>query len=158
MRFTNILVPIDGSKASCQAGEVAINVANEWGGRVTFLYVINKKYLQKILDLSANDRSLTDLTKQFRQTGENCIQLMKDTSRKIGAKIETIGLILEGEPAEEIIHLAKKGDYDLIVIPVKDRDHTSPYLLGHVTERVIESGVRPVLTIPLHYSTDERKY
>lgn len=147
--FRNLLVPIDDSKMAFMAGEVAIDIAREVGGNVTFVYVINDKYVQKILDFNPQDRGMQDIVDQFRKTGEKCINYLKRKARQ--KQIRVNGVILQGEPADELIEYAAKGTFDLIVMPVKDHDHTTPYLLGHVTEHVIQSGVLPVLTIPMKF-------
>ncbi|GAB4324971.1 MAG: universal stress protein [Promethearchaeota archaeon] len=154
MLFKTILVPVDGSKMSFKTAEVALSLAREVSGLVRLLYVVNSKYLQKILDLGMQDKTLAELASQFRRTGEKALNYLENLAKEKYAPASVQKLIVEGDPADEIIHEARKGDYDLIVMAVKDRDHTTPYLLGHVTERVIESGILPVLTVPLTFELE----
>lgn len=52
-----------------------------------------------------------------------------------------------GEPANEIIELAKRGQFDLIVMATHGRSGLRRTLQGSVTAEVIRSGVTPVLVM-----------
>jgi nucleotide-binding universal stress UspA family protein len=65
----------------------------------------------------------------------------KDTPR-----MET--LVVKGNPAEQIIVTAKKVGIDLIVMGTHSRKGLEKAIFGSVSEKVMQSGVCPVLSIP----------
>ena len=59
-------------------------------------------------------------------------------------------IILEGNPADEIIHLGDKIDASLIVIGTHGHSVLYDTLIGSVTPGVIHHANRPVLLVPLN--------
>jgi nucleotide-binding universal stress UspA family protein len=57
-------------------------------------------------------------------------------------------LILKGDPAEQIVTTAKKEGIDLIVMGTHIRKGLEKAIFGSVSEKVMKSGVCPVLAIP----------
>ena len=57
-------------------------------------------------------------------------------------------LILKGDPAEQIVATAKKEGIDLIVMGTHIRKGLEKAIFGSVSEKVMKSGVCPVLAIP----------
>jgi nucleotide-binding universal stress UspA family protein len=57
-------------------------------------------------------------------------------------------LILKGDPAEQIVTTAKKEGIDLIVMGTHIRKGLEKAIFGSVSEKVMRSGVCPVLAIP----------
>ena len=52
-----------------------------------------------------------------------------------------------GDPGDSIVHVAKKLDADMIVIPSHGRRGFQRWLLGSVTERVVRLAECPVLVL-----------
>lgn len=57
-------------------------------------------------------------------------------------------LIVKGDPAEQIVATAKKEGIDLIVMGNHSRKGLEKAIFGSVSEKVVKSGVCPVLSIP----------
>ncbi|HMF32702.1 MAG TPA: universal stress protein [Candidatus Lokiarchaeia archaeon] len=144
--FKNILIPLDGSATSLSSAEYAMKFAQEQDASITLLYVINERNIQKMADLTGQEHD--EIVGQFKEQGKKFFQATKKNAHKIGVTIEVEEIMLVGDPAEEIINFAQKTSFDLIIMATKDREHSSRFMLGHVTNRVIESGVAPVLAIP----------
>ena len=53
-----------------------------------------------------------------------------------------------GEPAREIIELARREQFDLIVMAMRHRSVLAETLLGKVMSKVVGSGVAPTLVVP----------
>ena len=66
-------------------------------------------------------------------------------ARAAGAKATVT--ILEGSPAERIVHTARARRADLIVMGTRGRTGLSRFLLGSVASRVISMSPCPVLTV-----------
>jgi nucleotide-binding universal stress UspA family protein len=57
-------------------------------------------------------------------------------------------IILKGDPAEQIVATAKKEGIDLIVMGTHVRKGLEKAIFGSVSDKVMKSGVCPVLSIP----------
>ena len=57
-------------------------------------------------------------------------------------------IILKGDPAEQIVATAKREGIDLIVMGTHIRKGLEKAIFGSVSEKVVKSGVCPVLSIP----------
>ena len=55
--------------------------------------------------------------------------------------------IVWGNPTNEILRYAEKGDYDLIVMATHGRTGINRLLLGSVAEQVIRHSVCPVFVV-----------
>ena len=150
--YSKILMPLDGSATSFAAAEYAMKFAQEQNANITLLYVINERYIQKMVtDQPQEGRD--ELTDRLKTQGKKFFQATKKVAKNLGLDVIYDETILVGDPADEIINFTQKMQFDLIIMPSKDREHSPRFMVGHVTSRVIESGVAPVLTVPYHLLT-----
>jgi nucleotide-binding universal stress UspA family protein len=70
----------------------------------------------------------------------------------VGLNVSVEYHLLEGEPAEEIVRLAKSNNIDLIIMGSHGRTGLSRLLMGSVAEQVVRRAECAVLTIkhPIH--------
>jgi|SRR5271157_3504357 len=153
--FTRILVPIDGSNTAFTAAEFAIKFAEEQNASITLLYVINDRSLEKLSGVA--EKSREELISQFRKQGKQFFHAAEKIAQNLGFNIKFDEVTLVGDPGEEIINYVSRNSHDLIIMPVKDPEHSSKFSLGHVTARVIQSGGVPVLSIPFTGQPEERQ-
>ena len=66
-------------------------------------------------------------------------------AEKVGVKSSS--MVAKGRPFEQIVHLAKDLNMDLIVMGTYGRRGAERILIGSVTERVIEYSPCPVIII-----------
>lgn len=66
---------------------------------------------------------------------------------EIGHDVWVRKLLRVGEPFAEIIHEAREGAVDLIVMATHGRTGISHSLLGSIAEKVVQRASCPVLTI-----------
>jgi len=133
-----ILVPIDGSENSLKALNKAKEIAELSQGCLTILHVtpIPATYLTgyEVRTPSPN-----------LEPGKALLQAaLKDISDFEG-KIETIQLI--GDAPSEIIKLAEKDDYDLIVMGRRGLGTFSRAILGSVSNKVVNHVKKSVLIV-----------
>jgi nucleotide-binding universal stress UspA family protein len=62
-----------------------------------------------------------------------------------------------GDPAREIVDLAKRGRYDVIVMATHGRSGLRRTLQGSVTAEVVRSGVAPVLVVRPKSKRNQKK-
>jgi len=78
--------------------------------------------------------------------GERLLYNAKASANANGAKqVRTV--LLEGDPATEVVQAADSCGADLIVVGRRGRGRTASMLLGSVSAKVIERTKRPVMTV-----------
>jgi nucleotide-binding universal stress UspA family protein len=55
--------------------------------------------------------------------------------------------LLDGDPARELLRIARDGDHDVIVIGSRGRGRITAALLGSVSNRVMHDSEIPVIVI-----------
>jgi len=129
-KMAKILVAIDGSKQATKALEYVSVIARKFNSKVILLHVAETKL--ENLDPEAI-RKISDT-------------IIGDAATEIkGVNIEK-GLVF-GDPAESIIRLAIKDNYDLIVLGSRGLSSVKRYLLGSVSEDVAWHARRSVLIV-----------
>ena len=63
------------------------------------------------------------------------------------AGVEPLLLLREGDPAEEIVHAAKEGGFDLVVVGHRGLSPVKAFLLGSVSNRVVAHAPCSVLVV-----------
>lgn len=142
-----ILVPIDGSPASENAAEKAVELAKKYNSEVIFLSVVDARFMYTydiggVISLPMNRPNFTE-------------QLMKLQSEILDyyfIKFESPDIVIKkqvlaGEPHEEIVKYANKEKCDLIVMGRRGFSKVKRFFVGSVTVRVISDAPCPVLVI-----------
>ena len=135
-----ILVPVDLSPASLDGLRYALGLARAFGARLTALYVIDSRgpMVKLEVDVAAHRRKLHDDVKL--RLGE----LHLEVDEPAGA-FDT--LFREGRSYHEIVAMAQRGDFDLIIMASIGRSGLVDVLLGSIAERVVRHAPCPVLVV-----------
>ena len=135
--FDDILVPTDGSAGVEVAADHALDVADRFDATVHVLFVAD-----------TNRDSVTlvegDVVDVLETEGGDVVGEVAEKARARGVDYETE--TLQGDPAETIVDYAERG-LDLVVVPTRGRSGFHRYLLGSVTEKVVQLSSVPVLTL-----------
>lgn len=102
--------------------------------------------------LSFNDAASIALSYHTEPLDE-MLNEQKGILEKQGFTVE--GRTIVGTPKQEIVHIAAKEDYSLIVIGAQGRSLVGEKLLGGVAFGVINKTLTPVLVIPIEKKPDE---
>ena len=145
--FKHLLVAIDGKEPSLQAVHEAGEVAAREHAAVTLLTVYD---LTETATMSARGvemppfgaSRLGHLAADLTARGN---QILAEARALLPADIQVDGLVLEGNPAEEILGRLDGGDYDLVVLGSRGRGAAGSLLLGSVSQRVLHGSPVPVL-------------
>lgn len=132
-----LLIATDGSDASEVAIEEGTELARELGATVTFVYV--KPWPPELLGEPYYQRKLSQEAADARDAVERA------TAEAAEHDLEADWEILEGDPVEEIIRVAKARDVDVIVIGSRGLGAVAGALLGSVSQAVVHQADRPVL-------------
>ncbi|MFQ5818870.1 MAG: universal stress protein [Candidatus Heimdallarchaeota archaeon] len=130
--ISKLLVPVDGSDYAKKALNYAVELAEKHNAELTLLNVA---------------RGAPPVINQ--DTAKNVGQSILDEERKF---VETSGLEPEtqveyGSPAKVITDVAKKGNYDLIVMGSRGRSGIRRFLLGGVSDKVSHNAKCSVLVV-----------
>jgi nucleotide-binding universal stress UspA family protein len=149
--YERILIATDGSKHSEKAAERAIEIAKLSGGKVIVLFVADPgKYYFPAEEAMMSSRSyemsgdkVKVLQDAMMKDAEEATKYATEKAKLAGATLEK--RIVKGHPAEEILKAAE--DVDLVVMGSLGRTGMGRFLLGSVTERVIQNSKTPVLVV-----------
>jgi len=129
-QLSKILVAVNGSVHSQRAVQYATHLASRIRVPVTLLHV--------------------------QETG--IFRIRPDVSKEIGNRVlsgstpeiegvEVDQKMVSGDPAKTILNTATKGDYDLIVVGARGHSTTEMFMLGSVSDHVVQYSDRSVLVI-----------
>ena len=139
----HILVAVDGSDSSRKAARFAHDLAQQTQARITLLFVLEPPRMVALgfLDselISTERRSPEELERVRRLLGE----LAADLPR---AQVQQVVEI--GRPADTIVEQAEKLGADHIVVGARGLSAGGKWLLGSVSDRVIQHAARPVTVV-----------
>jgi nucleotide-binding universal stress UspA family protein len=137
--YRNILVAVDGSKESKLALADAIDLALEANARLTIVHVCNPPP-GIIRTTPAGAAVAADLPAYHSKVLRSMVEL-------VPKELPVTTLLLDGNPAHEIVKAAKERDHDLIVIGSRGRGRATAALLGSVSHAVLHEAPVPVLVV-----------
>lgn len=89
-----------------------------------------------------------DYTKDFvAQLESGAQKAMDEFLPKYFAGVKTRGLVLQGDPAEEIMACADEEKVDVIIMTSHGRKGLDRLLLGSVVQKVAKYAAQPLLTV-----------
>jgi nucleotide-binding universal stress UspA family protein len=135
---SSILVPTNGSRASCAAAEFAFAMTTTEGssGTVTVL---------KVVESNGSLDSKEVVARQWRYGVEH-LEELKRMGDVLGAQVSGT-LLVDTLPEKVIIEQAIKVDASLIVLGTSLRSGAERLFLGPRVERILESAPCPVLIL-----------
>ena len=156
----HVLVPTDFSDGAQTALEYAVELCQDFQGRITLLHVSDTEkvtetligldaigYLSNALELPSASTgcvpsfNVDELKDGTRRRLEECI----DATWREGFPIETA--VDEGRPSQTIVEYARDHDVDMIVMGTHGRGPVAHFFLGSVAENVVRSADCPVVTV-----------
>jgi len=142
-----LLVAYDGSDASNKAIDLAVQCSTP-DDELVLLTVIPAALVESTFTnmlLPTIDLSTVVTPGTFKEKAmENLNKLAKELEGKIG-KVDIA--VEAGDPADEILLVAKKYDSDIILIGYKGYGKEGRFLLGSVTDKVVRHASRSVLVV-----------
>ena len=137
IRIKKILYPTDFSSYSNQAYFHAIALAENHNASLTVLFVYNS-------DIMTTPGSQGD-----EVTDRRYWQSQLEQIRPIDANIAVSHILLEGDPAGEIVRYGRDAGVDLIVMGTHGRTGVERLVLGSVAEKVLRDAACSVMVVKL---------
>lgn len=151
--FKHILVPLDGSERSERALPHAIEITPQ-GAKITLLYVVEVPITPFII--SPSPPALPQETESYEMHRIRHVEKAKAYLQKIASSfsadqiaIET-NLITGKDPAEHIVDFAEEQAIDVIVMATRGHSGVTRWIMGSVTQKVLQAAVCPVFVVPAH--------
>ena len=139
VKVSSILVPVDFSNPSTKALRYAVALANQFGAKITPLFVVELSELVGMFQLLLDDDEIQ----------ATCKAKLLKFARKASVPAHLIenALVRKGRPYREIVDAARTLKSDMIVISTHGYSAMTRVLLGSVTERVVREAPCPVLVV-----------
>jgi len=139
-KIAKILVPLDGSKNSFRALEMAISIAKRFEATITCAYAIN-------MQPHSEFQGLTSITKEINKEIKKIMNNAKELSEKNNVSFKEKTMM--GDIGYNLVKFAhdKKEKFDLIVMGSRGRSVVKEVFLGSVSNYVIHSSKIPVLIV-----------
>ena len=152
MMIKKILVPIDGSEPSNRALDYALDLAEELDAEVVILSVVPPVTLPVFSEEPGitpiiTPRDIDRYNSKLRATFENVLTeaLARARAKKPDLRVST--KLLEGRPADKIVEVAERENFDLIIMGSRGLSGLRELLLGSTTRRVADHCTKPLLII-----------
>lgn len=130
------LLAYDGSEVSKKALIHALRIMDDDDDELVILYVIPSCKLEEFMELPPTITKAEALDKVNDAVAE-----VKSKNKKV------IGMVREGDVAEEILKLAEEMDVDMIIVGKRGDSKIGRFVVGSVSEIVSKKSTRPVLVV-----------
>ena len=138
--YKRILVPVDGSEFAKKAQKHAMYIAKMCGAEIIALSVSENHFVNGI--------SLSEEIEQLNQLlEERCKEDLKEFEEIVDSDIKIYSIIREGSPAKSILEVANEENIDLIVMGSSGKSGFDRFILGSVSEKVVNAAKCPVLVV-----------
>ncbi|MFC6942477.1 universal stress protein [Salinirubellus sp. GCM10025818] len=136
--YTHILFPTDGSDPAESVLEYALQIASEHEATIHVLNVAD----------TGRDSLTTIRGKVIDVLEEEGQEIVDEAAQRARARdVAVVSEVLQGDPYRTIVDYSEQSDIDCIVMPTHGRRGIQRFLLGSVTERVINTAAVPVIAV-----------
>ena len=142
-----VLIAFDGSEASQKAIDMALQCSTH-DDEIVLLTVIPAALVESTFTnmlLPTIDLSTVVQPGTFK---EKAMENLSKIAKQLEGKVTKVDIAVEaGDPADEILLVAKKYESDLIFIGYKGYGKEGRFLLGSVTDKVVRHASRSVMVV-----------
>jgi nucleotide-binding universal stress UspA family protein len=144
LRIQNIVVPIDFSRMSMQAIQIAKQLARRFGASMHLAHVRQSNYAA---DFMAPVPPMIPFSiMPYEQNGEQtALSELKKVASECGVSSASCDVLGGAPPFDEICRLGQTIPADLIVTPTHGRTGLKHVFLGSTAERIVQHSSCPVL-------------
>lgn len=138
----HILVPTDFSDTAGKALDLAIDIAEKLGARITVMHAYEIPFVSfpdGVLMASA------ELASRVLNGAQEALDKIVADRKSRGVSLT--GLLKNDDPRSSVLTVAKEIGADLIVMGTHGRQGLAHVLLGSITEYVVRTSPVPVLTV-----------
>ncbi len=140
--YRKIMVATDGSEPVKKAVDTAIEFARLSGAQLYAVYVIAAEHMTGHPKDVGWERAMKE---QLSTEGKEATAFVETAGKAANVQVESV--LLEGNPANEIVDFAEKNDIDLIVMGTLGRTGIQKFLLGSVAQNVVRHSRKAVMVV-----------
>ncbi len=138
-----ILLPVDGSKSSLNATKYVAKLVGNLRTKcfVTIMNIhddVGLNHVKRFIPKDTVDDYLRELSEKELKAAQKILDQVE---------VQHTMVIKRGNVAQEIVALASKEKFDLIVLGAKGRSGFMDALVGSVAQKVVQAAKQPVLLI-----------
>jgi nucleotide-binding universal stress UspA family protein len=140
-KLKKILVPVDFSESSLKALRYAVPFAEQFGATISLAHIQEPiGYAVDLAGVSADPR--------FELKPQEVREKLYDVAQKEIEELVPINVhVRAGKAADEIVHLAKALETDLIIIATHGYTGFMHFVMGSTAEKVVRNAPCPVLVV-----------
>ncbi len=142
--FRRILFASDFSKASGKAFTTAVALAKAHRATLTVLHVI-VPYTPIVPEGYVDSQMWDRIDERAREWSLRHLRRLTDKARATGVK--AVGLLLEGDAAQQIVRAVRSKGADLLVVGTHGRTGLTKFFVGSVASRLVATAPCPVVTV-----------
>jgi nucleotide-binding universal stress UspA family protein len=139
-----ILFASDFSKASGKAFATALTMARANRAMLTILHVI-VPFMPVLPEQYLNAATWEQIDSQARRSSQQQLRRLTEKAKKTG--VRAIGLLLEGDPAQQIARATRSKRADLLIVGTHGRTGLAKFFVGSVASRLVATVSCPVVTV-----------
>ncbi len=139
-RIQRILVPIDFTSASRQGLRYAVNLARQFGAKITLIHVVTAARSSEFTRMGV-------LLEEKRREADAQTELAKMAEQELGREINGGIFVVRGGLPYEIDRAAAELGVDLIVTGTHGYTGAECFVFGSTAEAIVRNASCPVLTI-----------
>jgi len=143
--FRNILVPIDFSEASLRALSEALVLAQQSGGRLRLLHVLEGFPYETVYSGARAFRLIHDFRARVAQVNRELRSLIPADALNWG---EIDVATVSGLSHDAIVAAASDQRADLVVLGLPRRSRMDEFVAGSTVHRVLRRATSPMLLVP----------
>jgi nucleotide-binding universal stress UspA family protein len=143
MRYKKIIVPLDGSEQSERAIAHAVSLAQEHGGSLSLVRVVD--FASEL----AGEFSAVAYNSTLERLTEETEEYLEEKKRVLaGQGVQVTTILKLGPPAKRILEAVEESNADLLVMSSHGRSGLSRWFMGSTAEDVMRRSTVPTLLLP----------
>jgi nucleotide-binding universal stress UspA family protein len=136
-----VLVAVDGSENSTRALDFALEFTERYNAVLT---VVNVSESSAVAAATVppqfagygGDSSMVVVARDMRKFHEEILKKAIAHAKEVKPGVSVTSSLREGDPALEIVALAKEGDFDVVVVGHRGMSKVRELFLGNISDRV----------------------
>jgi nucleotide-binding universal stress UspA family protein len=143
-RIRHVLLGTDFSKASADAFATAVTLSKANKAKLTILHAM-APFSPIMPEQYIGTQTWEEIVLQGREWAERELTTLAKKAKRAG--VRAVHLVADGQPARQIVRMARSRSADLIVVGTHGRTGFTRLVLGSVAARVVATAHCPVVTV-----------
>lgn len=140
-----ILCPTDFSDPSFEALDAASEMAGHFSGELIVVHVVPPVPVMATGHMSPGVFNVHEYQEEMERSSEK--ELEETMAKRVPKGVSARGMVLVGNPGDQIVDTAEDENVDLIVIATHGQTGLKRVVFGSVAEKVVRHARQPVLSI-----------